>query len=128
MSAFGAYTHKQAVRQETLAIDTATVAPDTTRQSTDTVAAPTPTPEGVKTWDEPTQTEPKTYFALQICASRTLLDASDPKLKGVPCEYRKVGDWYKYYAIIDIDRDKVVEKKKEIEKLFPDCWITKFEN
>ena len=126
VSAFGAYTHKQAVRQETLAIDTATVVADSVKQAPDTLT--TPVPETVKTWDEPTQAEPKTYFALQICASRTLLEASDPKLKGVSCEYRKVGDWYKYYAIIDTDRDKVVEKKKEIEKLFPDCWITKFEN
>jgi len=109
VSAFGTYTHKQAVRKETLAIDTAAVAPDTTKHGFDTLTTHT------------------TYYALQICASRTLLEPSDPKLKGLPCEYRKVGDWYKYYAIIDTDRTKVVEKKKEIENIFPDCWITKFE-
>ena len=70
--------------------------------------------------------KPQTYYALQISASRTPLDASDPKLKGVACESRKVGDWYKYYAIIDTDRDKVVAKQKEIKELFPDCWITKW--
>jgi len=37
-----------------------------------------------------------------------------------------VGDWYKYYAIIDTDRAKVAEKQKEIRTLFPDCWITKW--
>ena len=71
--------------------------------------------------------KPTTYYALQICASRAPLEDSDPKLKGVACESRKVGDWYKYYAIIDTDRGKVVEKQKELKQLFPDCWISKFE-
>ena len=126
VNAFGAYTHKQAVRKENLAIDT--------------TSAPVPTPSVETTPDSssssslsnPSNTSrssnsPVTYYALQICASRTLLDPSDPKLKGLTCEYRKVGDWYKYYAIVDTDRNKVVEKQKEIKKLFPDCWITKFE-
>lgn len=71
--------------------------------------------------------KPQTWYGLQICASRTELAANDPKLKGVQCECRKIGDWYKYYAIVDTDRSKVAEKQKELKKLFPDCWITKFE-
>ena len=71
--------------------------------------------------------KPQTYYALQVCASRTPLAADDPKLKGLPCECRQVGDWYKYYAIMDTDRSTVVEKQKQIKSLFPDCWITKFE-
>ena len=122
VNAFGAYTHKQAVRKETLENQT------NETQSTENRVEP-------KSEEKPNQVlftqesaaEPITYYALQICASRTLLDASDPKLKGIPCEYRKVGDWYKYYAIVDTDRDKVVGKQKEIKSLFPDCWITKFE-
>lgn len=129
VNAFGAYTHKQAVRKETLAIDTtaqvvssAALPVDTAKHGNDTLT--TRNRDGVTT--TPTTT-PTTYYALQICASRTPLDPSDPKLKGVPCEYRQVGDWYKYYAIIDTDRNKVVEKQQEIKKIFPDCWITKFE-
>jgi N-acetylmuramoyl-L-alanine amidase len=130
VNAFGAYTHKQAVRKETLAIDTtaqpvpaaqpvsAALPVDTTKHGNDTLTT--------RNRDEVKST-PTTYYALQICASRTPLDPSDPKLKGVPCEYRQVGDWYKYYAIIDTDRNKVVEKQQEIKKIFPDCWITKFE-
>ena len=72
--------------------------------------------------------QPTVYYAIQVCASRTQLEPNDPKLKGLQCEYRKVDDWYKYYAIVDTDRAKVAEKLKEIKKLFPDCWITKFEN
>lgn len=121
VNAFGAYTHKQAVRKETLAIDT--VAPKAEKTLPEPVKQET---EGIKQIED-TATIPTLYYALQICASRTLLDPSDPKLKGLPCEYRHVGDWYKYYAIVDTDRAKVVEKKKEIETLFPDCWITKFE-
>ena len=107
VNAFGAYTHKQAIRKEKLAIDTL----DTPKQ----------------TKEKPGQVGGITYYGLQICASRAPLDASDPKLKGVACQCRKVGDWYKYYAIIDTDRNKVAEKQKEIKKLFPDCWISKFE-
>ena len=107
VNAFGAYTHKQAIRKEKLAIDTL----DTPKQ----------------TKEERGQVGGITYYGLQICASRAPLDASDPKLKGVACQCRKVGDWYKYYAIIDTDRSKVAEKQKEIKKLFPDCWISKFE-
>ena len=70
--------------------------------------------------------EPVTYYGVQICASRNPLDTNDPKLKGVICECRKVGDWYKYYAIIDTDRAKVGEKQKELKKLLPDCWVSKW--
>ena len=121
VNAFAAYTHKQAVRQEMLAIDTTRVAkkePEKEDANKNIVHA-AEVPEN--------KTQPVTYYALQICASRTLLAPNDPKLKGVECEYRQVGEWYKYYAIIDTDRSKVVEKQKEIKPIFPDCWITKFE-
>ena len=138
VNAFGAYTHKQAVRKENLAIDTTKLAVETPNQTGETLARDYRTEidsisnkgqqqvvEGQQPVPAPAQ--PQTYYALQICASRTLLDPTDPKLKGLTCEYRKVGDWYKYYAIVDTDRNKVVEKQKEIKSLFPDCWITKFE-
>ncbi|MBR6117636.1 MAG: N-acetylmuramoyl-L-alanine amidase [Paludibacteraceae bacterium] len=118
VNAFAAYTHRQAVRHETLAIDTVNVKPAPAEPEKPTVPA-AEVPEN--------KAQPVTYYALQICASRTLLDPADPKLKGVACEYRQIGDWYKYYAIIDTDRNKVVEKQKEIKPIFPDCWITKFE-
>ena len=125
VNAFGAYTHKQAVRKENLAIDTTAVVTESPKHGNDTVT--TRNREGVKPVENATQKQPITYYALQICASRTLLSTDDPKLKGLQCEYRKVGDWYKYYAIVDTDRNKVVEKQKEIKNIFPDCWITKFE-
>lgn len=115
VNAFGAYTHKQAVRKEKLEIDTTSV------------AAPKNSGTSQTSKTSKKSSEPMTYYALQVCASRTELTPNDPKLKGLPCECRKVGDWYKYYAIIDTDRSKVVEKQKEVKKLFPDCWITKFE-
>ena len=117
VNAFAAYTHRQAVRQGTLAIDTAKVNKPAKPQTPTVPEAEVPV----------NKTQPVTYYALQICASRTLLDPADPKLKGVACEYRQIGEWYKYYAIIDTDRSKVVEKQKEIKSIFPDCWITKFE-
>lgn len=127
VNAFGAYTHKQAVRKETLAFEPATgqerernergTREEREKNESETTPAVKPAPK----------LQPVTYFALQICASRTPLDPSDPKLKGLTCECRQVGDWYKYYAIIDTDRVKVAEKQKEVKKIFPDCWITKFE-
>ena len=120
VNAFAAYTHREAVKAEKLAVE-----PDTT--SSTSPSSPSSSTSSTSS-TSPASDKPVTYYALQISAARTPLDPSDPKLKGVPCQCRKVGDWYKYYAIIDADRDKVVEKQKEIKKLFPDCWITKFEN
>ena len=103
VNAFGAYTHRVAVRSEGVK--------DAALQDAAKAA---------------TGKEPQTYYGLQVCASRAPLAANDPKLQGVSCECRQVGDWYKYYAIIDTDRAKVAEKQKEIRTLFPDCWITKW--
>ena len=130
VDAFAIYTHRQAVKQESVSAPGANQTNETqstqnrdetiSGQSRDNIESATPI-QGT------TQLEKTTYYALQICASRTVLEPNDPKLKGLVCEYRKVGDWYKYYAIIDTDRSKVVAKQKEIKDLFPDCWITKFE-
>lgn len=105
VSAFGAYTHKQAVKAAKLLNDE---------------------PEALNDQPLVVNNTPQTYYGLQVCASRTELSADDPKLKGVECVSRRVGEWYKYYAIIDTDRDKVAEKQKELKKLFPDCWIAKW--
>ncbi|MCR5533070.1 MAG: N-acetylmuramoyl-L-alanine amidase [Paludibacteraceae bacterium] len=115
VDAFGAYTHRQAVKKEVL----------NSNQTNQTLTRENRN-EG-RTESKATQVGVTVYFALQICASRTPLAPDDPKLKGQTCECRQVGDWYKYYAIIDTDRSKVAEKQKELKKLFPDCWITKFE-
>ena len=129
VNAFGAYTHKQAVRKEHLSVDTVKTPVETPKPSVETPKQSPDTlthqPKEIKPLTNTQQ--PVTYYALQICASRTVLAPNDPKLKGIPCEYRKVGDWYKYYAIVDTDRDKVAAKQKELKTLFPDCWITKFE-
>jgi len=114
VNAFGAYTHKQAVRQV-----------ETPNQTGETQS----TQNRVETITDsiPTQYLPVTCYGLQICASKAPLSADDPKLKGQACECRKIGEWYKYFAYVDTDRTKVAEKQKEIKKIFPDCWIVKFE-
>ena len=117
VNAFGAYTHKQAVKAECLKLKEDAALQDAALQELK-----------VESGESKVESEkPQTYYALQVCASREQLKADDPKLKGIACESRKVGDWYKYYAIIDTDRDKVVAKQKELKQLFPDCWISKFE-
>ena len=129
VNAFGAYTHKQAVKKETLVIEP-------TRKNENKQAEPQPasvtesqqTPvtepqQAAVTKPAPAPKEETTFYAVQICASHTPLEPSDPKLKGQTCEYTKVGDWYKYYTAADTDRKKVQAEQKKLKALFPDCWI-----
>ena len=119
VNAFGAYTHKQAVKKETLVIESTKPAVAETPKTTPPADKPAPKAE---------PQEPKTtYYAVQVCAAKILLEPNDPKLKGQPCEYIQNGDWYKYYTAADTDRAKVAKAQKELKRLFPDCWIIKFE-
>ena len=68
-----------------------------------------------------------TYYAVQVCATKELLDPSDPRLKGQKCEYIQLGGWYKYYTAADPDRAKVVNEQQKLKSLFPDCWIITLE-
>lgn len=128
VNAFAAYTHRQEVKK----VEKPEVSNDEPKAPKEEPAKPDTlinqntqnTQNTPSTQEAPTS--PQTYYALQVSASRAPLDASDPQLKGVACESRKVGDWYKYYAIIDTDREKVAAKQQELKQLFPDCWITKW--
>ncbi len=121
VNAFAAYTHRQEVKKVEKPQINAPEAPINVAEPQINAAE-----QPVNEAKPQAPAKPQTYYALQICASRAPLEASDPKLKGIACESRKVGDWYKYYAIIDTDRNKVAEKQKELKNLFPDCWITKW--
>lgn len=122
VNAFAAYTHRQEVKKVEKPQPNAPEAPINVAEPQINAAE-----QPVNEAKPQAPAKPQTYYALQICASRAPLEANDPKLKGVACESRKIGDWYKYYAIIDTDRNKVVEKQKELKNIFPDCWISKFE-
>jgi N-acetylmuramoyl-L-alanine amidase len=126
VNAFGAYTHKQAVKKETLVIESSQ--PQTTSNE---VQQPQTTSNEVQqaqtTSNEVQQPQTTTYYAVQICASHTPLAPDDPKLKGQACESVQVGEWHKYYTAADTDRNKVVEAQKRLKTLFPDCWIIKIE-
>ena len=120
VNAFGAYTHKQAVRKEAREKSAEEKNSDVRIQSSDTP----------KTNDQrPTTNDqrPSTLYAIQICASKSPLQPNDPQLKGQVCECMKVGEWYKYYTAADPDRAKVMEARKKLLSLFPDCWIIKVE-
>ena len=121
VNAFGAYTHKQAVRKETLAIDS--------------VANKQETPSAPINQNDSTigqsivqsSIEPTTYYAVQICASKTPLAPNDERLKGQACDTIHAGAWIKYYTAVSTDRAKTAEALPELKKLFPDCWIITFE-
>ncbi len=137
VNAFGAYTHKQAAKKETLQVEQTDVQPvdtpagklviEPTRKPKEQPADATPATataamQANDTLKTPSQPQ-TTYYAVQICASRTPLKPTDPKLKGQPCEYTKVGDWYKYYTAADTDKQKVQTARKNLKSLFPDCWV-----
>ena len=112
VKAFGVYTHRQEMKK--------------VEEPKEEPKVESPKSKAESQEPKTKSKEPVTYYGVQICASRNPLDTNDPKLKGVICKCRKVGDWYKYYAIIDTDRAKVGEKQKELKKLFPDCWVSKW--
>ena len=146
VNAFGAYTHKQAVRKEaseksaeessdvriqssdTQSSDVRSQSSEVRIQNSDTLKTDTPTTndQGPTTIDQ-RQPLHGPLFAIQICASKTPLKPNDPQLKGQVCECMKVGEWYKYYTAADPDRAKVMEARKKLLSLFPDCWIIKVE-
>ena len=102
VNAFGAYTHRQAVRAESREIKVDSVPNIPNIPNT-----------------------PKTFYAIQVRASKTALAANDPDLKGVRCDTVHAGEWIKYYTAADEDRNKVAAQLPEIKKLFPDCWRIK---
>ncbi len=114
VSAFGDYTHKKELKEDVRKTEQAKEEPNNERPTTN---------------DSPRlDHRPTTLYAVQICASRTLLDPKDPKLQGQKCEYIQVGEWYKYYTAADKDRKKVDASRKKLLKLFPDCWVVRIDN
>ncbi len=132
VNAFGAYTHKQAVRKEASEKNSEVRSQDSEvrSQSSDIQSSEVRSQDSdtLKT-DTPTTNDhrPMTMYAIQICASKTPLKPNDPQLKGQVCECMKVGEWYKYYTAANPDRAKVMEARKKLLSLFPDCWIIKVE-
>ena len=125
VNAFGAYTHKQAVRKEASEKSAEEKSSEVRSQSSDTLKTDTPTTNDQR--PSTNDQRPTTLYAIQICASKSPLQPNDPQLKGQVCECMKVGDWYKYYTATDPDRAKVKEARKKLLSLFPDCWIIKVE-
>ena len=117
VNAFGAYTHKQAVRKETLEIDTTRV---------EEVQKVQEVQEVQRVQDTIKAQGPATYYAVQICASKTPLAATDERLKGQACDTIHAGEWIKYYTAANTDRAKTAEALTQLKTLFPDCWIIKF--
>jgi len=146
VKSFGEYTHRQAVKQESLSTEQDKPAP----QSTNASAQPSNANSTAKA--QPAQAAkndgrttvnrqstdgqsqgnneertPILYYAVQICASRTPLEPSDPRLKGLEYDTIQVGEWIKYYTAADPDKKKVSSSQQQLKPRFPDCWIIKFE-
>lgn len=111
VNAFGAYTHKQAVKKETL---------ETVKEEPAEVSVQ---PSVVSRQPSVVSRQPETFYAIQICASKTPLAANDERLKGQVCDTVHAGGWIKYYTAADADRNKVAQQLPELKKLVPDCWI-----
>ena len=112
VNAFGAYTHKQAVKIESR------------EQRVDSIPSTPNIPSTPIIQNTPTT--PTTYYAIQICASKAPIAADDARLKGQACDTIHAGEWIKYYTAADTDRAKVAAKLPDMKSLFPDCWIISF--
>ncbi len=127
VDAFGVYTHKKELRSEGVK----EVRSEGVKEPVinDEPKAPNDEMSAVKPLNDTPKkpAKPQTLYAVQVCASRTILEPNDPKLQGQPCDYVKIGEWYKYYTAADPDRTKVETARKELRSLFPDCWIIKVE-
>ena len=120
VNAFGAYTHRVAIRNEGV---------KELKNEGDSVpnnqSIPSIQSNQSNQSNQSIQSTPKTFYAIQVRASKTALAANDPDLKGVRCDTVHAGEWIKYYTAADEDRSKVAAQLAEIKKLFPDCWIIK---
>ena len=134
VNAFAAYTHREAVKKEGVVkteelkgqqVDTTPPTPAVV-QPTPAVAPVTPEPT-VAVEEEQQPQQPKTFYAIQICASKKELSPNDVQLKGYTCDTIHAGEWIKYFTAPDPERAKVAEKLPELKRLFPDCWIIKVE-
>ena len=111
VKSFGEYTHKQAVKQESLSKE-----PEKPATPQNTTVQPTPKDTREKIL----------YYAVQIAASKIPLEPSDPRLKGIEYDTIHAGDWIKYYTAANPDRAKVSSSQQQLKPRYPDCWIIKF--
>ena len=153
VKSFGEYTHRQAVKQESLSTEQDKPSAQSSTSSSQPSSASAPSsnanstskeqPSSAKSADpQPTvnrrstdgqsqgnneERTPILYYAVQICASRTPLEPSDPRLKGLEYDTIQAGEWIKYYTAADPDKKKVSSSQQQLKPRFPDCWIIKFE-
>ena len=149
VKSFGEYTHRQAVKQESLSTEQDKPSAQSTNASAQPANAsaqpananstskeqpssaksadPQPTVNRRSTDGHNEERTPILYYAVQICASRTPLEPSDPRLKGLEYDTIQAGEWIKYYTAADQDKKKVSSSQQQLKPRFPDCWIIKFE-
>ena len=128
VNAFAAYTHREAVKAKQIE----KAQPEPVQQPAQPEQAQPEQPQKpVQPAQQAAPAEPaqelQTYYAVQVCAAKKMLEPNDPKLKGYECKYIQKGEWYKYYTAEDTDRAKVETAHKKLKKDFPDSWIIKFE-
>jgi N-acetylmuramoyl-L-alanine amidase len=70
----------------------------------------------------------KPVFKIQILSGSYDLKSNDRQFKGLKTEKFKDGNRYKYFYGSSNDYNETLKKKKEIEKMFPGCYIVAFKN
>lgn len=131
VDAFGAYTHRnttnvQPATPEVVALENENQTNETQSTQNRIETESRASREQVESVT-PQASTMQTYYAVQICASRTPIKANDPRLKGYQADCVQIGDWYKYYVGASTVREEAAAKQKELKATFPDCWVIKFE-
>lgn len=74
--------------------------------------------------DKNRQEKPTTpIYAVQVLASKTMLEPNDARLQGESCQWIKKGDWYKYYTAESPDRKQASDACKRLCSKFKDCFV-----
>ena len=66
-------------------------------------------------------------YAVQIFALHEKISMNDPRFSGLKnYGYLRMGDWYKYYCGVTLNREEALRTQEKLKDRFPGCYVIKF--
>ena len=66
-------------------------------------------------------------YAVQIFALHEKISMNDARFSGLKnYGYLKMGDWYKYYCGVTLNREEALRTQEKLKDRFPGCFVIKF--